>query len=149
REAVTLAERDAEVKCAEIALKHGQKEGEIAAAELELATLERERQYAVLRSPIDGIVTTQPPKVGDRAELGKPILEIAAQGRFYFEVLVPSEGLGNLQVGMPARIRLDAYDYQRYGTIPGAVAFVSPDSVLQEGARTPFYRVLITVENTE
>jgi HlyD family secretion protein len=30
---------------------------------------------------------------------------------------------------MAARVKLDAYDYQRYGTVSGTVCFLSPDSV--------------------
>ena len=80
-----------------------------------------------------GIVTAGDVKVGDVLEPGKPVVEIAEQAGFRFEASVPSEEVGHLRVGMPARIKLDAYDYQRYGTLDGTVCFLSPDSGVRRG----------------
>ena len=116
------------------------KRAEVEAGRMELANLELEREQAVIRAPIDGVVTAGDLKVGDLLEPGKPVVEIAAAAGFLFEAAVPSEEIGHLRVGMPARIKLDAYDYQRYGTLEGTVGFVSPDSGVPEGkarSRTP------------
>ena len=37
---------------------------------------------------------------------------------------------------MPARIKLDAYNYQQYGTVDGTVCFLSPDSGVSEGGKS-------------
>ena len=71
-----------------------------------------------------------------------------AAGGFRFEAAVPSEEVGRLRVGMPARIKLDAYDYQRYGTLDGTVCFISPDSGVAEGQSTP-YTVRIDLKGDE
>jgi HlyD family secretion protein len=49
---------------------------------------------------------------------------------------------------MPARIKLASFDYERYGTLPGRVCFVSPDSKGSElgGA---VYTVRIELEGDE
>ena len=50
---------------------------------------------------------------------------------------------------MPVRVKLDAYDYQKYGTITGHVAFVSPDSVIpndQSSEGAPTYTVKIALD---
>jgi multidrug efflux pump subunit AcrA (membrane-fusion protein) len=47
---------------------------------------------------------------------------------------------------MPVRIKLDAYDYQRYGTVAGTVCFIAPDSTVPEGAHAAVYLVRIAVE---
>ena len=54
-----------------------------------------------------------------------------------------------LRVGMPARIKLDAYDYQKYGTLSGTVCFVAPDSEVPEGQRTAHYVVRIEVDGEQ
>jgi HlyD family secretion protein len=118
-------------------LKRGLKQGELDAAQLELTNLEREREQAVLRSPLDGVVTAGDVKVGDVLEPGKVVLEIAERKGFRFEVAVPSEEMGQLQVGMRARVKLDAYDYQRYGTRAGTVCFISADSRVPRGSGPP------------
>ncbi len=50
---------------------------------------------------------------------------------------------------MPVRIKLDAYDYQKYGTLDGTVSFISPDSGMREGQRTAIYLVRIDLEGDE
>jgi multidrug efflux pump subunit AcrA (membrane-fusion protein) len=97
----------------------------------------------------DGIVTTGDVKVGDILEGGKPVVEIAEQQGFRFEASVPSEEVGHLLLGMPARIKLDAYNYQQYGTVAGTVEFISADSGIPQGQPQATYRVRIRVESEE
>ena len=61
---------------------------------------------------------------------------------------VPSKDVGYLRIGMAARVKLDAFDYQKYGTLPGQIQFISPDSqVMSDGALA--YLVRITLDQTE
>jgi HlyD family secretion protein len=98
---------------------------------------------------MDGVVTLGDVKVGDVLETGKPVVEIAEQRGFVFEVAVPSEEVAHLREGMAVRIKLDAYDFQKYGTVAGRVRFISPDSGVVEGQRSAFYTVRIEVEDAE
>jgi len=50
---------------------------------------------------------------------------------------------------MPARIKLDAYDHQRYGSVAGTVTYLSPDSGQAEGQPTAVYVVRIALEGDE
>jgi multidrug resistance efflux pump len=143
RQALTLAEKDCRMKREELALKRRLKQGEIESARLELAGLEAERKQAVLRAPVDGVVTAGDIKVGDLLEAGKPVVELAEENGFRFEALAPSEEVGHLHVGMPARLKLDAYDYQKYGTLEGTVAYIAPDSGVPEGQHGAYYTVRI------
>ncbi len=149
RKALELADKDFAVKREELALKRTTKQSEVETARLELANLELERKQSALRAPIAGVVTFGNVKVGDILEPGKAVVEIAEQAGFRFEALVSSEEVSHLRIGMPARIKLDAYDYQRYGTLNGTVSFISPDSVVLEGQPAAFYLVRIEVEGTE
>jgi multidrug resistance efflux pump len=149
RQALALAEKDHAVKQEELALKRAAKQGEVAAARVELAGLELERRQAVLRAPLDGVVIRGDIKVGDLLEPGRAVLEIAQQRGFRFEVAVPSEEMAHVRVGMPARIRLDAYDYQKYGTLNGTVCFVAPDSEVPQGQRAAHYIVRIEVDGDQ
>ncbi len=148
RRALEQLEQDHAVRRKELTLRRQVKEGELAAARIVLTSRELERRQADIRAPIAGVVTRGDVKVGDVLEPGKPALEIAARAGMLFEVAVPSEEVGHLQVGMPARIKLDAYDYQRYGTLRGTVCFISPDSGVAAGKKAA-YTVRIAVEGTE
>src|SRR5262249_27405029 len=107
-----------------------------------------ERQQAVLRAPMDGVITRGDVKVGDILESGKTVVEIAEEKGFRFEMAVPSEEVSHLRPGLPARIPLDAFDYQKYGTLDGTVTYISPDSGVTEGQKTT-YTVRIDVEGEE
>jgi multidrug resistance efflux pump len=144
-----LAARDYAVRRQEMHTKQGLKRAGIEALRLELANLRLEREQAVIRAPMDGIVTIGDLKVGDVLERGKPVIDIAEQRGFHFEAMVPGEEAGHLQVGLPARIKLDAYDYQRYGTVAGTVVFMSPDSGMPAGQGTATYLVKIELAGNE
>jgi HlyD family secretion protein len=149
QQALPLLERDYAVKRRELELKRTAKRGEIEASRSKLAGMELERKQADIRAPIDGVVTQGEVKVGDLLEPSKAVVEIAPQEGFLFEAAVPSEEVGRLEVGMPARVKLDAYDFQRYGTLGGTVCFLSPDSGVGEGKPRAVYMVRIALEGDE
>jgi HlyD family secretion protein len=149
RRALELAEKDSALKGEELTMKRGTKLAEVETARIELANLELERKQAVIRAPLDGVVTTKEVNVGDILEAGKPVVEIAEQKGYLFEVAVSNEDMGHLWVGLPARIKLDAYDFQKYGTLQGTVQFIAPDSEGPQGSRPSSYLVRIAVEGTE
>jgi multidrug efflux pump subunit AcrA (membrane-fusion protein) len=144
-----VTEKTYAVKREELAMKQQLKQGELDAARLELANLELELRQAELRAPVDGVVTAGDVKVGDLLPSGKAVVEIAEQKGFIFEVSVPSEEVGRLQLDMTARIKLDSFDYQKYGTLEGRVCFISPDSGIAEGLRQPTYLVRIELAGDE
>ena len=50
---------------------------------------------------------------------------------------------------MPARIRLDAYDSQRYGVLTGRVSFIAPDSTAGQGQQAARYVIRIDLDSAE
>jgi multidrug resistance efflux pump len=157
RQSLALLERDNAIRQEELNLKRSAKQTEVQSAKLELAALTKQRDHAVLRAPIDGVVAWADVKVGELVPQGKVILEVAEEKGFIFEAVVPSEEIGLLKVGMTARVKLDAFDYQKYGVVPGVVQFISPDSGVAQapapatgkGGQTPFYIVRIALESDE
>ena len=128
RQAIELVNRDHAVRTAELEAKRIAKQGEVDTATKELADLERQLQQATLHSPIDGIIIKGRYHVGDVVPNGSPVFEVAAQDGFCFESLITSEDVGLLAEGLPSRVKFDAYDYQLYGSLGGAVSFISPDT---------------------
>jgi multidrug resistance efflux pump len=147
RQALAVVEREAEVKAEELAARQLLKRAEADSARLEVANLDLERRECEVRSPIDGVVTSGEPKPGDALEPGKPVMEVAAAGRLMFEAVLPSGEMAGVEVGMAARVRLDAYDWQRYGVLTGRVCFVAPDSTANEGKAG--YVIRVEVESEE
>jgi multidrug resistance efflux pump len=144
-----LVERDFAVKQEELEQKRVAKQNELEAARIELGNRELENRQAEIRAPMDGVVIWGDVKVGDVLEPGKAVVEIAEQRGFLFEARVASADVGRLKAGMPVRIKLDAYDYQRYGTVAGSVCYLSPDSAVAEDQQKAAYLVRITVDSDE
>ena len=152
RRVVELVDKEYAVKKDEAVRKRAGKEAEVKADRIELAKLGLERGQAVLHAPCDGVVTSADIKVGDVLERGKAVVEIAGQQGFYFEADVATDDVGLLKVGMPVRVKLDAFDYQKYGTLSGTVVFVSPDSSVRAGPTGPqrsTYLVKVRVDGDE
>jgi hypothetical protein len=51
-------------------------------------------------------------------------------------------------VGLPVRIKLDAFDHQRYGVATGTVSYIAADSTTKDG-RTAGYLVRIDLDGDE
>ena len=149
--ALELTTHDYDVKKQELSINLAAKQGSVAAAEKQLEKLTVERQATQLVAPIDGIITHGRYEVGDVLPQGEPAYEIAAQDGLLFEAAVASEDIGLISVGMPVRMKLDAYYYQKYGTLNGTVEYVSPDSVTDEDAekKVVAYLVKIKIEDNE
>jgi multidrug resistance efflux pump len=149
RRALEQVDSDYGVKREELKLRRQVKEGELAAARIDLANRQLERKQAEIRAPISGVVIKGDVKVSDVLEPGRPVVEIAKQTGFLFEMAVSSEDFGHLRVGMPARIKLDAYDSQRYGTVDGTVQFLSPDSAVAGGPGKATHVVRIALRSDQ
>jgi multidrug resistance efflux pump len=149
--ALEQVDKDFAVRQAELDARKVAKRAEVDAARKELANLQLEWDRSHLRSPVDGVVVSGRVKSGDVLELGKPVFEIARQEGFHFEAAVDGKDVGHLAVGMPARIKFDAFDFQRYGTLAGTLHFIAPDSrVISDGSRNSSpvtYLVRIKLEN--
>jgi hemolysin D len=148
--ALALVAKDYALRRNELVTKRGARSGEVDTARIQLAKLEQEREQAVIRAPIGGIVTKADVKPGDiLTERGKPVAEVAEQNGFLFEASVPNEDIGRLRAGMPVRLKLDAFDYQKYGTLGGTVSYIAPDSGPPDGQRPTTYTVKIKLAGNE
>ncbi len=148
-QALQLVDKEYAVDCAELDAQRQLKRSELAAANLDLANLDWEHQQSELRAPNDGTVTSLDVTVGDIVEGGQPILAMAEQRGFRIDVAVTSEDVGQLHEGMRVRIKLDAYDYQKYGSVAGRVVFISPDSEFASDTASqlpPAYTVKIVLD---
>jgi multidrug resistance efflux pump len=148
RQELAQAAENYAAKRQELEMKQVSKSGEVQAARKDLDNLKWERDQACIYAPIDGVVVSGDLKADEILEAGKVVAEIAVQKGFRFEATVPSEEVGHLQEGMPVRIKLDPFDYQKYGTLEGMVCFLSPDSKVLE-QRGVFYTVKIDLEREE
>lgn len=121
----------------ELQIRRETVEAQLIAAKLDLSTLEQRRNQASIRAPIGGVIIAENIRPGDVLEPGTSILEIADEARFRFDIAVSAEDVASVHTGMPARVRLDAYDQEQYSAIRGTVSFVAPDVASTESRGQP------------
>ena len=87
-----------------------------------------------LRSPVDGTVAQLAiHTLGGVVEAAKPIMVIVPSGgRLIAEVKVLNRDSGFVHPGQPVALKLEAFPFTRYGTVPGQVVSVSSDAVEDE-----------------
>ena len=127
RSKVTLDRKNA-VELRNLELRATTARRELDRSSADLARLELARAEATLRAPIDGVVTDGNLEVGAQLDPNSVAYVIAPAEGYLFEAVVDSADAGHVAVGMPARISIDTFDHQKYGTIEGTVTYVSPDS---------------------
>lgn len=98
-------------------------------------------------APMDGIVrNVRLTTIGGVAKPGEEIMQIVpADDDLIIEAKVKPADIAFVKTGLPAKIKLDAYDYTIYGTLKGEVSYISADT-LSEESRTneqPYYRVQV------
>ena len=100
-----------------------------------------------LRAPLRGTVkniriTTQ----GGVIRPGEEVMQIVPlEDDLVIEAKVPPSDIAFLKIGLDSTIKIDAYDYTVYGSLPGKLIFISADTLsedLRQG-ESPYYRVRV------
>jgi hemolysin D len=107
---------------------------DIAQTYSQIISIKLQLQQRVVRSPIDGVIFELPiTKPGAVLQPSQRIAQIAPQNvGFVLKAKMPSQDSGFLKVGMPVKIKFDAYPFQEYGIVPGKVTWISPDSKVSQ-----------------
>ncbi|MDB9804439.1 HlyD family efflux transporter periplasmic adaptor subunit [bacterium] len=102
-------------------------------------------------SPIHGIVNkVSATTIGGVVQPGEPLLEILSlEDQLRVEGRIDPRDIGFVYAGMPASIKLTAFDFSIYGTLSGEVVHVGADTVVDENDREqrPYYEVFIELQS--
>jgi hemolysin D len=109
-------------------------QSEIAQTTSQIQSLMLQLQQKVVISPTDGVIFEFPvSKSGAVLQPGQRVAQIAPKGvDFILNAQMPSQDSGFLKVGMPVKIKFDAYPFQEHGIIPGKVTKISPNSKINK-----------------
>ncbi|MEY3929696.1 MAG: hypothetical protein RLZZ516_1406 [Cyanobacteriota bacterium] len=101
-----------------------------------------------VRSPVDGILKNYMVKtLGGVIAPGSVVAEVVPTGqRLEAFTRVKPKDIGNVRVGQRAEIKVQAYDYSRYGTIPGKVESISAGTFQDEKTGEPYYKVRVELD---
>lgn len=109
-------------------------ENEVRLRREEVAKAAQRMRYQRLTSPVDGTVTQMAVHtLGGVVEAAKPVMIVVpAHGPLVAEVMVANRDIGFVAVGQPAAVKLEAFPFTRYGTVPGRIVRISSDAVQDE-----------------
>lgn len=110
----------------------------------------------LLKSPVDGIVTSAPIYAGQSVVAGQPMVAVLpAASTLQAELWIPTQAVGFIRAGEQVVIRYRAYPYQKFGQYFGRVQQVSRSSLSPsevnkatgKDIKEASYRVLVRLEN--
>jgi HlyD family secretion protein len=114
------------------------------------------KQLVALRAPADSVVVEMADRsVGSVVKEAEPLFMLMPEHvPLRAEVNVEGKDIAKVNVGQSARIKLDAYPFQKFGTLPGDVHVISRDSFAPDKSEaqrhgTSFYRVQVDVRDPD
>lgn len=158
RQAATSEREIADIKArlASIPLEINAARSEATTAEAALTQRRVEaeaRRLQFIVAPVSGRVAALPVTTGQPIAAGATVAVILPSGgRLEVELLAPSRAIGFIQPGQDVEVSLQAFPYQRFGTVPGTIRSVSstvlgPNEVNFQGLKVeePVFRIRVSL----
>lgn len=129
-------------------------EASTAEASLDQRRAEAEaRRLQFVTAPVSGRVAALPVMTGQSINVGSTIaIVVPVGGKLEVELLAPSRAIGFVQTGQDVEVSLQAFPYQRFGTVHGTVrsissTVISPNEVGFQGLRVdePVFRIRVSL----
>jgi membrane fusion protein, adhesin transport system len=127
-------------------------EDEITAQRSKLQERQSVYDHTILEAPTDGVVKyLRINTLGGVLRPGDELMQISpTEGQYIIEAKVNPADIGQLAVGQPATLRLDAFDYSIYGSVPGRLDYLSSDTLSEPGpdgrSSQTYYRARLSLE---
>lgn len=107
--------------------------------------------HSVLTTPVDGVVKfMRINTVGGVLRAGDELMHISpSTGGYIIEAKINPSDIGELSIGQPVSLKLDAFDYSVYGMLNGTLSYISSDTLTDSnasGATQAFYRVQVQID---
>ena len=121
-----------------------QKRKELTALNAEIASIKFQNSKQLIKSPVDGYIS----KLLVHTEGGvvtpaeKLMMIVPKDAPLIFKVTVLNQDIGFVKKDMNASVKIDTFNFQKYGLIEGTVLHVADDAIEDE-KMGPIYEVLI------
>ena len=135
---------------AETRTELNQRRAELAVIEQSLRGAEDRVDRTDVRSPVDGIVNrVNVTTVGGVVQPGMDIIEIVPiEDSLLVEARVRPSDVAFLRPGLPATVKITAYDFSVYGGLDGEVERISADTIVDEETGESFYQIVVRTQET-
>jgi HlyD family secretion protein len=120
------------------------------AAERQLDKAKRRNALVDLAAPADAIVLEVAQRsVGSVLKEAEPLFTLVPiDVPIEAEVSVDARDIGLVRAGAPVRVKLDAWPFQKHGTLEGTVRTITEDSFTEKENAQTFYRARVTLTST-
>ncbi len=110
-------------------------------------------EHTDIIAPATGVIKSiRVTTLGGVVRQGDEILQILpTESALIIEAKLKPAEMGFMKVGLPAKVKLDAYDYSVFGVMKGDVSYISPDTLTEDtklGIVT-YYRVKVNIGERE
>lgn len=147
---------DIKARLASIPLEMDAARAEAQTAEAALAQRRAEteaRRLQFITAPVSGRIAALPVTAGQPVVAGGTVAVIIPEGgKLEAELLAPSRSIGFVKPGQEVALSLQAFPYQRFGTVPGTIRSVSstvlgPTEIALQGLKVeePVFRIRVTL----
>ena len=123
------------------------------AQEQTLADREQLLDHTDIVAPMAGLIKSiRVNTLGGVVRQGDEILQLLpTESELIVEAKIKPSDMANLTVGLPSKVKLDAYDSSIFGSMNGTITYISPDSLTEETKTGPFiyYRAKIAIDKNE
>lgn len=122
-----------------------------ASLEEELIKARQTHALQTLRAPVDGTVQQlSMHTLGGVVTPAQPLMVIVPQDqRLEVEALIANRDIGFIEEGQAVALKIDTFNFTRYGLLPGRVLSLSPDAVMPEKGAEPMYAARIALDAAE
>lgn len=156
RSAVALKEAEEKLRGARVAFRNAALQ-ELSDVSQSIARIQEALNKATdqvarttITSPLSGVVKAlKTHTVGGVIQSGEAIMEIVPDSKnLIIEAKLDPNDVGFVRKGQPVLVKVNTYDYSRYGGLEGKVESVSADSLFDPQTQAPFFKVKIRTEKT-
>jgi multidrug efflux pump subunit AcrA (membrane-fusion protein) len=127
-----------------------EQQNRITRLQTDIAAAQFALQHTTITAPVAGTLTAMEVRsTGAVLQAGQVIATISPRGaRLLVEAHVPNKDIAFIEKGLLAKLKFDAFPFQDYGIVDGAVIEVSPDAQTDKDSSS-FYKVMIAPRQTE
>ncbi len=148
KDIITKSSYDEAVEKASV-LAHELNAYEAAYTELNNRKEQLEKQIQTIKAPIDGFVNkVEIHTIGGVVTPAQPLMSIVPKdSKLMIKAKVMNQDIGFIDEGMDVSIKVDTFNFQKYGILKGVVTLVAANSIEDE-RMGPVYEVYVRPENT-
>ncbi len=111
-------------------------------------------EHTDLIAPVAGIVKyLRINTVGGVLRAGDELMQISpTESDMVIEAKINPVDIGQLELGLPVQVKLDAFDFSVYGMLLGKLTYISSDTLVEQGPNgqsLSFYRVQVRLEDQQ